>query len=224
MIICFPLILILILRILVLFGIKYLKKVSQMHDNLLSFVSNLDTNLEFIDGPDIEPGSIWDELLKGITTQVKIDGIRKVAILNGQSSASVTVNASENIYYDVSDFYDWYFSIDDERNEFISSQKTATILSPLRAIIKPVVEYNLADMREAELIPTELDSDNLVEIVTDDLTRYILNWQDWYYDRKEQEDLEDYFVDKNLYEDIYINSDYGDFTNHTNYLDSNIND
>jgi hypothetical protein len=194
-----------------------------MEDNLLSFVSTADANPEFSDyPPEIVPGSIEDKLLKDITALVKKDGIRKDAIYVGETVASVTVNASENIYYDVAEFYNWYFEMDNERKAFMSSQKAATILSPIRAAVKPIVESGLKDLREAELIPADMDSDTLAETVTDDLTRYILNWQDWYYDRKEQEDYEDYWVGKNTYQEIYVNSDYGDFTNSTNYLDDDI--
>lgn len=193
-----------------------------MYDNLLSFVSNSDTDFIEPSDDDIVPGSIWDKLMKAITTVVKADGIRKESILSGQSTASITTNAVENIYYDVAEFYDWYFEPNDERNEIMRYQKAATILSPLRAAVKPIVEHNLADMREADLIPIDKESDNLVDTVTDNLTRYILDWQDWYYDRKEQEEIDDYFYDKSTYEDIYINSDYGDMTNSTNYLDDDI--
>ncbi len=196
-----------------------------MSDDLLSFViGSPDIDVDYSDGPDIEPGSIWDKLLKTITTQVKKDGIRKSAILPGQSAASVTVNASENIYYDVSEFFYWYFDPEDDRNEFMQNQKKATILSPIRAAVKPVVEYILEDMRDSELIPEGEDSEALEESVTDNLTRYILNWQDWYYERKEDEELEDHFFALSAYRDIYLDSDYGDITNIDNYMDSDVDD
>lgn len=199
--------------------------VVQWSDDLLSFViSSPDIEAQYIDNPDIEPGSIWDKLLKAISVQVKKDGIRKDAILPGQSVASVTVNAFENIYYDVSEFFYWYFDSDDARNEFMTTQKKAGILSPLRAAVKPVVKFNLADMRDAELIPYGLDSDKLVDIATDNLTRYILNWQDWYYLRKEDEELEDHLDNKAMYREIYIDSDYGDLTNLGDYLNAAIDD
>lgn len=193
-----------------------------MYSDLLSFVSNNDSDYIEPSDENIKPGSIWDKLMKAITARVRIDGIRKEAILSGQSAASVTTNAAENIYYDIAEFYDWYFEPEDERYDIMKYQKAATILSPLRAVVKPVVEHNLSDMRDAELIPVDQDSDNLVDTVTDNLTRYILDWQDWYYDRKEQEEIDDYFFDKSLYEAIYSDSDYGDMSNNTNYLDDDI--
>ncbi len=196
-----------------------------MNDDLLSFViGSPDIDIDYTEDLGLEPGSISDKLLKAITTQVKKDGIRKSAILPGQSAASVTVNASENIYFDVSEFYYWYFVPDDERNEFMRSQKKATILSPLRAAVKPVVQNVLVDMRDAELIPEGEDSEALEETVTDNLTRYILNWQDWYYERKEAEELEDHFMALAAYRDIYIDSDYGDITNIDNYMDPDVDD
>lgn len=191
-----------------------------MYDNLLSFVSNLDS-IEPSDD-NIVPGSIWDKLLKAITALVKNDGIRKSAINSNETVAMVTTNAAENIYYDVEGLHYWYFDAEDERNQFMKYQKAATILSPLRTVVKPVVESVLDDMRDADLIPVEKDTDTLVDSVTDNLTKYILNWQDWYYDRKEAEDEDDYWITKSIYEDIYSNSDYGDRTNTTNYLDDDI--
>lgn len=194
------------------------------HDLLSFVIGSPDIDEGYLDDPDIEPGSIWDKLLKAITAQVKKDGIRKSAILPGQSVKSVTQNASENIYYDVSEFFYWYFDQEDTRNEFMRRQKQATILSPLRAVVKPIVEFNLKDMRDAELIPAESDNEELADLVTDSLTRYILNWQDWYYTRKEDEELENHLYNKNLYRDIYIDSNYGDYRNLDNYMDPDVDD
>lgn len=195
-----------------------------MNDDILSFViGSPDIDPEYITPLEIEPGSIWDKLLKAITAQVKKDGIRKGAILQGQSAASVAQEAAEVIYYDVSEFYYWYFNPEDERYQVMSKQKKATILSPLRSAVKPVAEFNLKDMQDAEMLP-EGSVEELVESVTDNLTRYILNWQDWYYDRKEEDDLEEHYYQKALYREIYIDSDYGDYTNLTNYMDSDVDD
>lgn len=195
------------------------------NDDILSFVIGTpDIDPVYISDPDIEPGSIWDKLMKAITAQVKKDGIRKSSILPGQSAASVSYNAEGNIYYDVSEFFYWYFDDEDwaGRNQFLKNQKKATLLSPLRAAVKPVVEANLEDMRDAELIPE--GADDSVDVVTDNLTRYIMNWQDWYYDRKAQEEEEEHFFNKSLYNEIYIDSEYGDLTNIDNYLDPEVDD
>lgn len=197
------------------------------NDDILSFVlGSPDVDEDYTGPDDIEPGSIWDKLFKAITALVKKDGVRKSAILPGQSAASVMKNASENIYYDVSEFFYWYFDIDDwaGRYDFMQTQKKATILSPLRAAVKPVVEFNLKDMQEADLLPEGDMVEDLVDSVTDNLTRYILNWQDWYYDRKDEEEIEEHMFQKALYREIYVDSDYGDMTNIDNYLDSDVDD
>lgn len=190
--------------------------------DILSFAS--DPDFEGVDDMDIEPGSFWDKMYKAIIKQVKKDGIRKDAIRPGQTVTSVLDHASGTIYYDVAELFTWYFDKNDPRNEIMVEQKKIAVLPSLRDAVMPVVRFNLDDMRDAELIPEGEDYEALEDKVADDMTRHILNWQNWYYDRKEEDELEDHNYHKGMYYDIYIDSDYGDLTNIDNYLDPDVDD
>lgn len=164
--------------------------------------------------PDVpEPNSIWSRLEEVIRAQVKKDGIKPESIQTGETEAQVFENAVSTIYHDVAEFYAWYFNPDDDRSYTLANQKRVDIPPGLRDAVKPVVDDNLDAMREVGEIPAGQDTDGLSDQITDSLSRYILNWQDWYYDRKREEDIDGYFETKSFYDDIYLDGDYGGLTN-----------
>lgn len=157
--------------------------------------------------------SIWDTLREVIEKQVKKDGIRKDSIQNYEIESDVIEDAVENIYHDVAEFYAWYFNPDDDRSIFTKSQKPVNVLPGLVAAVSPVVDSNLDAMRDVNEIPTGLDGPNLDEQLDASLSRYITNWQDWYYDRKERDAIEGYFELMATHEAVYLDGEYGDLTN-----------
>lgn len=156
---------------------------------------------------------IWTTLLDDIQAQVKKDGIKPESIQLGQIESEVLDDAITFIYHDVAEFYDWYFNPDDDRTFFLVHQEGVDIPPALRDDVKAVVDENLDAMREVDEIPVGQDVVGLDDIITDALSRYILNWEGWFYDRKRNEDIENYFEQKSLHDDIYIESDYGDYSN-----------
>lgn len=163
--------------------------------------------------PMSEEKSIWSNLQNAVEKQVKSDGIKKDSIQPGQLESDVSDYAVAEIYHDVAEFYNWYFDHDDDRYRFLRFQKSSGVPSWLKDAVKPVVDENLDAMRKADEIPPGEDVHDLSDHLTDALSRYIINWQDWFYDRKREEELDDYFEQKSFNDDIYYDSDYGDLTN-----------
>lgn len=159
----------------------------------------------------VEEG-IWQDLRNAIATQVKNDGITKSRLSAGQNPAYVAEDAVEQIFYDVAEFYSWYFNPDDDRKIFQLTQKTGAS-STLKRAVAPTVADNLEAMKEVGEIPDDQDPELLQDMITDALVDYILNWEDWYYDRMEDELVDDYFYQKEMYDSIYLESDYGDYSN-----------
>lgn len=188
---------------------------------LLSFAVPTD-EVNVPDGNEVpvEPPlkGIWLNLEKAIRAQVTKDGIKADSILPGQTESEVLNDAVTTIYHDVSEFYSWYFNPDDDRSWFLKDQKNVEIPPWLRDAVKPVVDDNLDAMREVGEIPKSKDTPTLSDEITDALSRYILNWQDWFYDRKREEAIDNYFEQKSFYDDIYIDSPYG---TEDNILDDN---
>lgn len=162
-------------------------------------------------------GTIWDGLKKAIMRQVKADGIKESVLQPGETKQAVFEDAVENIYNDVAEFYYWYFVKDDDRRVFTLTQKQSAIPTWLKSAVEPVVKDNLEAMRFSGEIPADRDIPSLEPQVVDYLSRYIVNWQDWYYDRKENEYLDDHYYLIDTYRDIYLETDYGNLTNLSDY-------
>ncbi len=158
-------------------------------------------------------GSIWDNLQEVINQVVKRDGIKEDSILPGELEGDVFLDAVSDIYTDVSEFYAWWFNPDDDRSVFIAHQKLVQIPGFIKDAVNPVVLDNLDAMREVGEIPLGSDNDSLGDVITDGLSRYIVNWQSWYYDRKRDQAIDDYFELKSVYEDTYLDGDYGGLNN-----------
>lgn len=173
-----------------------------------------------LDIPHEEPKGIWANLRHAIETQVRRDGIKKDAILPAEIEADVFKRAVDYIYDDVSEFYYWIFNPEDEygKYDYIKTQPTkggrfaGSGYNAIRRAVAPVVEDNLAAMRDADEIPPEQDVEGLSEKITDDLTAYIVNWQDWFYDRKIDDDIDAYYEHMAEHHEIY-DDEYGDLTN-----------
>lgn len=162
---------------------------------------------------DLEKGSIWDNLKLAITAQVKRDGILGDAIQPGETEESVTERAISQIYYDVADFYEWYFNPDDDRSFTVDRLKKEKVPAELISAVAPVVSDGLDAMREVDEIPAGIDVPGLEEHITDTLARYILNWQDWFYLQKEEEDIDNYYEIASFYDEIYNQDEYGALSN-----------
>lgn len=166
-----------------------------------------------------DSSSIWDTLKRAVEKQIKADKIKPSSIQPGETERTVFEDAVENVYYDVSAFYYWIFEKDDERRIFTLNQKPSAVPTWLRNAVEPVVQDNLEAMREVGEIPADRDNQGLEEFLVNTLSRYIVNWEDWYYDRKEQEAYEGYLELISMYRDVYIDTDYGNLTNVTNIED-----
>ncbi len=171
-----------------------------------------------IDAPE---EGIWANLRKAIELQVKRDGIREDSILPSQTKEDVFRMAVNYVYDDVSEFYYWIFNTEDEfgRNQYVQTQPMSggkfagPKYNALRKVVAPVVEDNLEAMRDADEITPEQDVAGLSENITDNLTAYIINWQNWFYDRKIEDDLDAYYEYRAEHVSIYEDDDYGDLTN-----------
>lgn len=189
--------------------------------NILSFTVPVD-DAPVPDGNEVpnEPAltGIWANLEKVIRAQVKKDGIKGDSIQPGQTEAQVFEDAVAIIYYDIAELYGWYFNPDDDRSYVIKDQKTVVVPPEVEKAVRAVVDDNLDAMREVDEIPKGKDVEGLNVDITKALSQYIVNWQDWFYDRKREEDIDNYFEEKSFYDDIYLESDYG---NEDNVLDAN---
>jgi hypothetical protein len=178
-------------------------------------------SLELITPVD-DSGSIWAKLRKAIENQVRKDGVRKDAVLPSEIEADVFKRIVDYIYSDVSEFYYWLFSPQADYygiSDYILSQPatgdryTGEDYDLMRKAVEPVVEDNLAAMRDANEIPPGQDVEGLSEKITNNLTTYIMNWQDWFYGRKIDDDLDAYDEYQAENASIYTYDDYGDLTN-----------
>lgn len=193
-----------------------------MEDNSIQGILSFEIESPFVDPfvgdneppeSDASEGDIRDNLKEVIQAQVNKDGIKKEFILPDELEMDVNTDAVAQIYYDVADFYEWYWNKSDDRFFFLQSQKQSAIPSKILDAVKPVVEDNLDAMREVNEIPAGQDTDGLADRISNALSRYIVNWEDWYYERKKEQDLDAYFEQKSFYDDIYRESDYGALTN-----------
>lgn len=174
-----------------------------------------------LDIPQTEPEGIWATLRTAIETVVRKDGIRKDALLSNELESDVFKRAVDYIYDDVSEFYYWIFDTDDlfDRADYIRTQPVkggrfvGSGYNALRKAVEPVVVDNLAAMRDADEILPEQDVEGLSEKLTDELTAYIVNWQDWFYPRKVNDDIDAYYEFMAEHSEIYRNGGYGDMTN-----------
>lgn len=174
-----------------------------------------------LDIPQNEPEGIFSNLRIAIENMVRKDGIRKDAVLPHELEADVSKRAADYIYDDVSEFYYWIFDTDDifDRADYIRTQPVkggrfaGSDYNFIRKAVKPVVIDNLAAMRDADEILPEQDVEGLSEKLTDELTAYIVNWQDWFYPRKVNDDIEAYYESMAEHSEIYRNGGYGDLTN-----------
>jgi hypothetical protein len=167
-----------------------------------------------------EPQGIWETLRRAIENQVRKDGIKKDAILSAEIEADVFKRAVDYIYDDVSEFYYWIFDNEDEfgRFQYVLTQPTqggrfaGRDYNTMRKAVEPVVEDNLDAMREADEITPEQDVEGLSEKITDDLTAYIMNWQNWFYERKSDDDIDAYYEYMAEHASVY-DEEYRDMTN-----------
>lgn len=175
-----------------------------------------------LDLPQLEPEGIFSALRRVIELQVKRDGIKKNAILPAEIEPDVIKRAVDYIYDDVAEFYYWIFSDDDlyERAQYLLTQPTkggrfvGREYNAIKRAVTAVVEDNLDAMRDADEITPEQDVEGLSEKITDDLSAYIMNWQDWFYPRKVDDDIDAYYEYAAEHADIYTYNDtYRDMTN-----------
>lgn len=171
--------------------------------------------------PQEEPEGIWAALRRAIENQVRKDGIKRDAVLPGEIQADVFKRAVDYIYDDVSEFYYWIFDTEDEfgRYQYVLTQPTkggrfvGRDYNAIRKAVEPVVEDNLDAMRDANEITPEQDVEGLSEKITDQLTAYIMNWQNWFYDRKIDDDIDAYYEYMAEHASIYEDSDYRTLNN-----------
>jgi len=191
-------------------------------------MSNEDRNLLSLEILSIAPTidqtkfeGLWADLRKAIEVVVRKDGIRKDALLPHELETDVFKRAVDYIYDDVSEFYYWIFDTDDlfDRADYLVTQAVkggrfaGSGYNALRKAVEPVVVDNLVAMRDADEILPEQDVEGLSEKLTDELTAYIINWQDWFYPRKVNDDIDAYYEFMAEHADIYHNGGYGDLTN-----------
>lgn len=163
-----------------------------------------------------QPNSIWETLLDAVKKVVSKDGIDPKFILEGETESDIFDGVVSQVYHDVAEFYYWYFSspTDDDRAYNLKNQDlTVDVPTWLTDAVKPVVDENLDAMREVDEIPVGEDVAGLDDAITSSLSRYILNWQTWEYDRLKEAAIDSYFEQKSFYDDIYLDSDYGQLSN-----------
>lgn len=175
-----------------------------------------------LDLPLEEPQGIWANLRKAIENVVRKDGIKDDAVLPYELKSDVFNRAVNYIYDDVSEFFYWIFDTEDEfgRYQYVLIQPVkggkyvGSAYNALRKAVEPVVEDNLVAMRDADEITPEQDVSGLSEKLTDELTAYIINWQNWFYDRKADDDIDAYYEYAAEHNEIYRSENgYGDLTN-----------
>lgn len=156
---------------------------------------------------------IYETLQEAIRKIVTKAGIHKDMILDGEVEDDIIEDATNQIFYDVEAIYNWITNLEDERTNYLVNQKQVAVLPSLARVVAPTVADNLKDMEESELIPEGFNTPEYREELTNNLVRYILNWEDWYYLRRQDEAIDDYYLLKSIYEDTYLDDEYGDLSN-----------
>lgn len=170
----------------------------------------------------------YDKLRFEIKKMVKKDGLDEKIILPYENKEEVMTRAVDTIFDDIVNFYAWYFS-DDDRTIWIGSRAAdnqdingnpipwhEAFSESLKNATEPIVEGLLEEMREIGDIPDGKDTPDLSSTVTNNLSKYASNWHSWFYDRKMLEDIEDYFEQASVYDEMYLEDEYGDQTNTLN--------
>lgn len=170
----------------------------------------------------------YDKLRFEIEKMVKKDGLDEKIILPYENKDEVMDRAVDTILDDIVNFYAWYFS-DDDRTIWIGDRAKDNqdinghpipwhdqMPEGLRKAAEPIVKGLLDEMREIGDIPDGKDTPDLPKTVTDNLSKYASNWHSWFYDRKMLEDIEDYFEQASIYDEMYLEDEYGAITNYLN--------
>lgn len=170
----------------------------------------------------------YDKLRFEIEKIVKKDGLDPKIVLPYENKQEVMDRAVDTILDDIVNFYAWYFS-DDDRTIWIGSRAANnqdingnpipwhdSMPESLRKTVEPIVDTILEEMREIGDIPDGKDTPDLPKTATDNLSKYASNWQSWFYDRKMLEDIEDYFEQASVYDEMYLEDEYGTITNYLN--------
>lgn len=165
-----------------------------------------------LDTPKLKP------FIKAVKELVQADGIDPNFILPHENKETVRDDAVREIVSNVSEFENWYFvptpddlgliDSDPRRDRIAALPKNLNLEANLLvSLVKEIVESNLQELRDFDELPAEPDVDDLIK----SLTSYIVNWQNWYYDYKTQQDQLDWYIDAGLNAELY-NGKYGDRT------------
>lgn len=201
----------------------------QVPKGYVPFIDPFTDGNEPVNEEDQPKGAISQDLIDKLRFEiekiVKKDGLDPKIILPYETKDEVVNRAVDTILDDILNFYAWYFS-DDDRTIWIGSRAKDnqdingdpipwhdSYPETLRKAIDPIVTGLLGEMRDIGDIPDGQDTPDLPKTVTDNLSKYASNWQSWFYDRKILEDIEDYFEQASVYDEIYNEDDYGTLSN-----------
>lgn len=157
-------------------------------------------------------------LFDAVAAVVRASDIDENHVGPSESPDAVAEQAIIEITYNVADFDNWYFEqdeieTDERRARFDKLPEGAAIdmrgsspTSELGKIVKDVVEYNLQGMRDVGELPVEPN----VDVLVSQLVNYIVNWEKWYYEHKQQRDRDFWFEQAGDHDEIYFDSDYAD--------------
>lgn len=133
--------------------------------------------------------------------------VDKKYLLPGESEETAKEAIINEIAHDVYFFDNWYFGTDpDDLDPRPDRIKGSVSSGSLFQIILNEVETGLDELREVGMLPVEPNT----QVMAGELTWYVENWKDWYYESKKQYDQGDFLERRGENEEIYYNQNYGD--------------
>ena len=181
---------------------------------ITSFIAIVSPSIDTAADIDPAENDVYDAF-----QQELVDYINPVAeklaemTLPGETPEEVISDAIWQLYYDVTDFSAWYWNPEDPRVAQLLEVKNPNISNKLRATVSGVVKDNLEELRAVNQIPDGQDNPGLEDQLTNDLSKYVAGWEDWYWDFKKESDIDDYYSAKAVADEMYLDSDYGDGNN-----------
>lgn len=169
------------------------------------------------------PDSILDTLRSGIEKVVRSDvrsgkGKTKLQemLWDDDTPEYLTRLAIQQVYDDIIDFSAWYFNRLSDRSidMNVATEGVNGVPETLRDAVYNYVVDELDQLRlGVSIIPVGVDSPELADTVADKLSKYVITWQEWFWDNLRQERIDDYYELLGVNTELYEDDEYGTLSN-----------
>lgn len=150
------------------------------------------------------PSMLYDPRLRPLLTSIK-------AFIREELPAKDAIQEDdivEQLFFDTALFEDWLLVPGDPRNQPDRATEQTYLLprfKKLKDALSDVVDFNLKGMKE---VGEDTSQYGNPEIIVNKLLEYVIFWKQWYYDLKYQEDLDAFYENRGINEQIYVTSNY----------------